>query len=172
MKVPFQRILCPTDLSDTGNLAIPVAYRLAGNGARVHLLHVCEPPYLGNPATDQEFKDAALEVIYYSSLLDPTTEVTVDVSPASLGANALGTNDGPGYPRNPVLGDAYAPNLVNEADFGRAVAEFWADGPNSETPPGHWNTLANEISDRLESLRVGGAGPGPLGGGLRYRGAP
>ena len=49
MKVPFQRILCPTDLSDTGNLAIPVAYRLAGNGARVHLLHVCEPPYLGNP---------------------------------------------------------------------------------------------------------------------------
>jgi len=26
-----------------------VAYRLAGNGARVHLLHVCEPPYLGNP---------------------------------------------------------------------------------------------------------------------------
>ena len=49
MKVPFQRVLCPTDLSDTGNLAIPVAYRLAGNGARVHLVHVCEPPYLGNP---------------------------------------------------------------------------------------------------------------------------
>ena len=49
MRVPFQKILCPTDLSETGNLAIPVAYRLAGNGARVHLLHVCEPPYLGNP---------------------------------------------------------------------------------------------------------------------------
>ena len=49
MKVPFQRVLCPTDLSDTGNLAIPVAYRLAGNGSRVHLVHVCEPPYLGNP---------------------------------------------------------------------------------------------------------------------------
>jgi nucleotide-binding universal stress UspA family protein len=49
MNVPFQRVLCPTDLSETGNLAIPVAYRLAGNGARVHLIHVCEPPYLGNP---------------------------------------------------------------------------------------------------------------------------
>ena len=49
MKVPFQTLLCPTDLSETGNLAIPVAYRLAGKGARVHLLHVCEPPFLGNP---------------------------------------------------------------------------------------------------------------------------
>lgn len=49
MKVPFQTILCPTDLSDTGNLAIDVAYQLVGENARVHLLHVCEPPYLGNP---------------------------------------------------------------------------------------------------------------------------
>lgn len=49
MRVPFQTVLCPTDLSGTGNLAIDVAYQLAGEGARVHLLHVCEPPYLGNP---------------------------------------------------------------------------------------------------------------------------
>lgn len=49
MKVPFSKILCPTDLSDTGNQAIAVAYRLASGDARVHLLHVCEPPYLGNP---------------------------------------------------------------------------------------------------------------------------
>jgi hypothetical protein len=27
------------------------------------------------------------------------------------------------------------------------MAEFWADGPQSETPPGHWNTLANSVSD-------------------------
>ena len=49
MKVPFQTLLCPTDLSETGNLAIDVAYQIAGANARVHLLHVCEPPYLGNP---------------------------------------------------------------------------------------------------------------------------
>jgi nucleotide-binding universal stress UspA family protein len=49
MRVPFKTILCPTDLSDTGNVALAVAYRLAGDGARVHLLHVCEPPFLGNP---------------------------------------------------------------------------------------------------------------------------
>lgn len=23
------------------------------------------------------------------------------------------------------------------------LAEFWADGPQSETPPGHWNTIMN-----------------------------
>ena len=28
-----------------------------------------------------------------------------------------------------------------------SLAEFWADGPKSETPPGHWNTVANEVSD-------------------------
>jgi hypothetical protein len=27
------------------------------------------------------------------------------------------------------------------------MAEFWADGPKSETPPGHWNTLANAVTD-------------------------
>jgi hypothetical protein len=27
------------------------------------------------------------------------------------------------------------------------MAEFWADGPKSETPPGHWNVLANSVSD-------------------------
>jgi len=49
LTVPFASILCPTDLSETGNLAIDVAYQLAAVGGRVHLLHVCEPPSLGNP---------------------------------------------------------------------------------------------------------------------------
>ncbi|MHC5010599.1 MAG: universal stress protein [Planctomycetota bacterium] len=53
MKLPFHTILCPTDLSETGNLAIDVAYRLAGEGSVVHLLHVAEPPYLGNPMYSQ-----------------------------------------------------------------------------------------------------------------------
>ncbi len=117
------------------------------------------PPYLGDPATDAEFKEAAVEVIWYSSLLDPTGAPTIDISPATLGATTLGTYDSAGYAINPVTGAPYEPNLVNEADFGRAVAEFWADGPDSETPPGHWNTLANEVSDTLApDLRIGGAG--------------
>ena len=53
MRVPFRSVLCPTDLSEIGNLAVPVAYQLAGPGGTVHLLHVCEPPYLGNPLYHQ-----------------------------------------------------------------------------------------------------------------------
>ncbi len=118
------------------------------------------PPFLGDPASDAAFRDAVVEVIRYSSLLDPADTELIDVSPASLGDNPLGTYDGDGYDANPVTGEPYSPNQVAEADFGRVVAEFWADGPKSETPPGHWNTLANEISDdpRLEH-RIGGTGP-------------
>ena len=35
------------------------------------------------------------------------------------------------------------------ADYYRVLAEFWADGPDSETPPGHWFVLANKVSDDL-----------------------
>ena len=44
-------------------------------------------------------------------------------------------------------------------DWERSIAEFWADGPNSETPPGHWNTLANEVGDGLAERRFAGVGP-------------
>ena len=118
-----------------------------------------DPPYVHNPETDQEYKDAAVEVVAYSSVLDPTFGVEIDVSPATIGANTLGTNDGSGYDANPVTGAAYAPNVVNQGDFGRTVAEFWADGPDSETPPGHWNTMANAITEELgDDLRIGGVG--------------
>ncbi len=118
-----------------------------------------DPPYLGDPQTDQAFKDSAVEVIRYSSLLDPADGVSIDISPAAMGANPLGTYDGSGYEVNPVTGEPYEPTIVNQADFGRALAEFWADGPDSETPPGHWNTLANAISDdRGTDLRIEGTG--------------
>ena len=92
------------------------------------------------------------------SELDPGDGVTMDTSPASRGNNGLDFTgsygagdfqiyDGHGYTNNPVTGLPYAPNIVKRGDYGRVVAEFWADGPNSETPPGHWNVLANYISD-------------------------
>ena len=40
--------------------------------------------------------------------------------------------------------------IVPLGDWGRVIAEFWADGPDSETPPGHWNTLANAVVDHPE----------------------
>jgi hypothetical protein len=117
------------------------------------------PPRLGDPASDPAYKQAALDVLRYSSYLDPTDGVTVDAGPGALGNNPLGTNDGRGYERNPATGEPYAPDIVARGDFTRVVTEFWADGPESETPPGHWNTLANEISDSLGAdRRIGGGG--------------
>jgi hypothetical protein len=119
-----------------------------------------DPPKLGDPATDQEFKNEVVEVIRDSSLLDPSSAATIDISPGARGNNTLGTNDGHGHPLNPVTGKPYPPNVVNTGDFGRVMAEFWADGPNSETPPGHWNVLANLASDELApNLKIGGQGP-------------
>lgn len=102
------------------------------------------PPLLGTE-TDAAFKDGNVTVIEFSSLLDPAQNHMINISPGSFGNNSLGFNDGTGHPFNPYTGQPYAPNIVNHADFGRILAEFWADGPDSETPPGHWNTLANAL---------------------------
>ena len=54
MRAPFQSILCPTDLSAIGNLAVPVAYLLAAKGGVVHLVHVDAPAKTGNPLYPDE----------------------------------------------------------------------------------------------------------------------
>jgi len=116
-------------------------------------------PRLGDPATDGLLRQQVVEVIRDSSLLDPESDATIDVSPGARGNNPLGTNDGTGHALNPATGAPYAPDVVKVADFGRVMAEFWADGPESETPPGHWNVLANHVSDELDpDLRIGGEG--------------
>lgn len=117
------------------------------------------PPRLGT-ATTAEFRDNVVAVLRHSSELTPDDGVTVDFSPGKIGNNSLGANDGAGRPLNPFTGQPYAPNVLKRGDFARVLAEFWADGPNSETPPGHWNTLANYVTDSgLLEKRVGGAGP-------------
>jgi hypothetical protein len=115
------------------------------------------PPEL---ETGEEFKQAAVEIIGYSSQLDPSDQVTIDIGPGAFGDNMLATNDGDGHAENPVTGRAYEPNIVLRGDFNRVLAQFWADGPASETPPGHWNTIANEVSDTPGfEHRIGGQGP-------------
>ena len=64
------------------------------------------PPYLGGEG-DLLFKEAALQVIEFSSCLDPTDGVVIDVSPRARHNNSLGTNDGTGYPVNPYTGNPY-----------------------------------------------------------------
>ena len=111
-------------------------------------------------ATDLTFKAQVQQVIELSSRLTPDDPTMIDISPASLGNNPLGTNDGHGYPVNPATGQPYTPELVKRGDFGRLIAEYWADGPTSETPPGHWNVLANSVADTAGfERRFRGAGP-------------
>jgi nucleotide-binding universal stress UspA family protein len=49
LNLPFRVLLCPTDLSPLGNLAVPVAYRLAGQGSVIHLVNIDAPAQSGNP---------------------------------------------------------------------------------------------------------------------------
>lgn len=107
------------------------------------------PPLLGSD--DDGFVAGASEVVRLSSRLDPLSDTTIDISPAALGDVVLGTYDAEGRPENPITGTPYEPNVALEADYGRVIAEYWADGPDSETPPGHWNTLAIEVGDALEA---------------------
>ena len=37
---------------------------------------------------------------------------------------------------------------ANLDDRQKAIAEYWADGPSSVTPPGHWNVIAQYVSRR------------------------
>jgi hypothetical protein len=52
-----------------------------------------------------------------------------------------------GHAVNPTTGLPYHANVVPRGDYSRVLAEFWADGPDSETPPGHWFVLLNGAMD-------------------------
>ncbi len=93
-------------------------------------------------------------VSIWQSHLDPTDSVMWDISPASIGNNTWyptdssqfatfydlenGGDPGTGYALNPITGQPYTPQIVPRGDYTRVIAEFWADGLDSETPPGHW----------------------------------
>ena len=117
------------------------------------------PPQFGSA----EYRDNTVDLIRYSSSLDPNQGVgtqMINISPNTAGNRPLGTHTDQGYAVNPATGQPYADNFIKQADYGRVLAEFWADGPASETPPGHWNVIANKVSDNpLLEKRVGGTGP-------------
>ncbi len=130
------------------------------------------PPLIGGVG-DEYFKWGFEQVAIWSSHLDPADGIEWDISPASQGNAPLpdpadyetyydlfnGGDTSTGYPFNPVTGQPYQPQVVPRGDFARALAEFWADGPTSETPPGHWFTILNYVSDNLAAKRLGGTGP-------------
>lgn len=114
------------------------------------------PPRLSGVG-DSTMRDEVVDVLAMQAALDPADPTTIDISPGAFGNNTLGENDGMGRSVNPVTGAPYEPVVVPRADFARVLAEFWADGPKSETPPGHWNVLANYVADHpaFERRRFG-----------------
>ena len=106
------------------------------------------------PAWDQpEMQDWIGDLLKKSAALDHTDGEMIDLSPGAYGNNTLGANDGAGRAQNPVTGEPYAAQVVPRGDFARVLAEFWADGPRSETPPGHWYVLANSVADHQAATR-------------------
>jgi hypothetical protein len=116
------------------------------------------PPYLGGEGSSV-FIQNTVHILELSSHLDPGDGVYIDISPAVQGNRPLGAYTGAGHALNPATGLPYAPNIVKRGDWSRVLAEFWADGPDSETPPGHWNSIANFVSDQPGfEKRIGGSG--------------
>ena len=113
-------------------------------------------------------------VISWSAQLDPSDNEIINISPNTIGNVAMsdfpstfeeyknfynfenGGDIGVGHQKNPITDEAYEDNFVKRADYARVLAEFWADGPDSETPPGHWFTILNYVSDHPLSKKTFG----------------
>ena len=150
------------------------------DGFEYKVYHDPGPPALfaedGSGSSDI-YVDGHAMVALWSGFLDPTDGVMWDISPAASGNRdsypstletyatlydaANGGSPSPGHSVNPATGAPYAPNLVPRGDYARILAEFWADGPDSETPPGHWFTILNYVSDHPDLVKQF-QGEGPL----------
>ncbi len=123
------------------------------------------PPLIGAGRFD-EYRWHFSLVARWAAHLNPADGVLMDISPASIGningsylttpVDPLtfysvddGGDPGGGRAINPITSQRYAPHIVPRGDYTRVLAEYWADGADSETPPGHWFVILNEIADRL-----------------------
>lgn len=130
------------------------------------------PPYLSEDQSDEEneyYRWGFSLVAAWSKHLDPADSVMWDISPASIGNIDSYPTDYADYPAfydfdnggdasrghsvNPATGEPYEPQIVPRADYARVLAEFWADGPDSETPPGHWFSIMNYVHDHPQFER-------------------
>ncbi|MHA7058300.1 vanadium-dependent haloperoxidase [Aquimarina sp. M1] len=55
-------------------------------------------------------------------------------------------NKRPKKVKNPITKNRYSKNLVKQGNYCRVIAEFWVDGPNTTSPPGHWLQFLNKVS--------------------------
>jgi hypothetical protein len=137
------------------------------------------PPYLDTTVQtgldDSFFKWGYVTNIIWHSFHNNDDGVMIDASPNNIGGLDItsdsqlpqtfaeyqafynlfegGVND-PGHAINPVTGQPYETQMVPRKDFTRVLSQYWADGPSSETPPGHWFKLFNEVEDKMDLLGI------------------
>ena len=123
------------------------------------------PPLLGSDINENRlYQLNHLIVALWSAHLDPKIVQSVDISPSAIGnlpplkefpddqQSILDEYDpinggmfrNAGHAVNPSTSKPYESNIVPLGDYTRVLAEFWADGPDSETPPGHWFSIYND----------------------------
>ncbi len=146
----------------------------------INYLDPGDRPKIMSGETSREDENAELYkwnfslVWLWSSHLNPNDPTLIDISPTHLGNASLFptnfsemrnyynlTNGGEKTlwrDINPRTWIPYAPNRVKRWDYTRVIAEFWADGPKSETPPWHWFTIFNTISDMIPEKHMEGKG--------------
>ena len=146
-------------------------YNVYKNPGTLPLLHMTNRA----DSSSQLFKWGHTMVSIWSSHLDPDDTTMIDISPAHTGNVNLmsssifqsqqyynyfnGGDTGKGYAINPVTNLPYTSNLIKRGDYTRVASQFWADGPHSETPPGHWFVLLNDVGDHpLFTKRFQGVG--------------
>lgn len=123
------------------------------------------PPFLQSSGEGEAYKWGFTLVARWSGHLSNEDGVMIDISPNSIGNLEIsqyptaisqypsfydfdnGGDISTGRTVNPKTGLPYAPQIVSRGDYTRVLAEFWADGPASETPPGHWFTILNTVVD-------------------------
>jgi hypothetical protein len=119
---------------------------------------------LNGSGTSKEYMWNYALVAAWSSLVNPSDTTHWDASPRGMGNVTqyprnlaelpdfyevqTGRDHGKGYSLNPVTKQPYASKVIPRSDFVRAAVQYWAEGPNTETPPGHWITLLNYISEQ------------------------
>ena len=136
-----------------------------GNAYKVYHDPGTPPMIDGNSDTNELFVEAFSMVSVWGSHLSPDDDTIWDISPNSIGNvnddtyptdfytftdfynYYNGGDTSQGYSTNPVTNETYEVQNVKRGDYTRVLAEYWADGPDSETPPGHWFVLLNSVSD-------------------------
>jgi hypothetical protein len=119
---------------------------------------------LNGTGTSRDYQWNYTLVAAWSALLNPDDTTRWETSPASMGnvqsypkslaelpgfyGLQSGRDPGTGYLVNPRTEQAYPSQKTLRSDYIRAAVQYWTEGPNEETPPGHWLSLLNYVNDQ------------------------